>query len=129
MNKGAWGLFITRMDTVLVLRRSVRLPHYKFWDFPGGMPEPGEQSVDTLIREVKEETGISLVFEPGQTVETIEGYNGSHIYTTYILPTTMFIPRLSEEHTDYMWVPVNQLLSIDLLPQVAAVVEKFLRTT
>jgi 8-oxo-dGTP pyrophosphatase MutT (NUDIX family) len=128
MNKGAWGLCITQMDTVLVLRRSVKIPHYGYWDFPGGMPEPGEKSVDTLIREFKEETGISLVFERGQNVETIEGYNGSHIYTTFILPMAMFIPRLSVEHIDYMWVPINQLLSINLLPQVAAVVEKFMRT-
>ena len=30
------------------------------WQFPGGKPSPDESSIDTLIREVFEETGINI---------------------------------------------------------------------
>ena len=30
------------------------------WEFPGGIVEPGESAADGIIREVKEETGLTI---------------------------------------------------------------------
>lgn len=33
------------------------------WELPGGTPEPGESAEQTLVREVREETGLDVVVE------------------------------------------------------------------
>lgn len=45
-------------DGKLVMVHSLKYDYYKF---PGGGAEEGEGQVDTLIREVKEESGLSVV--------------------------------------------------------------------
>ena len=51
-------------------------PQYDGYDFPGGTAEKGETHIDTLVREVKEETGY--------LVEPIELLN---IYTSFFYHT------------------------------------------
>ena len=59
----AYGL-ITEADRLLLCRISSRLPDLAgSWTLPGGGLEFGEDPVDAMIREVREETG--LVVRPG----------------------------------------------------------------
>jgi 8-oxo-dGTP pyrophosphatase MutT (NUDIX family) len=44
------------LETALVHR-----PKYDDWSLPKGKPEPGEHSLETAVREVVEETGLSVV--------------------------------------------------------------------
>jgi 8-oxo-dGTP pyrophosphatase MutT (NUDIX family) len=44
-----------------MLRNGIGSKHPgKRWILPGGQVDPGERSVDSMLRELKEETGISL---------------------------------------------------------------------
>lgn len=58
---GVYAL-ITTADTILVIRK-LRGPYTGTCDLPGGTPEHGETHLETAQREVREETGLSLVAE------------------------------------------------------------------
>lgn len=85
------------------------------WDLPGGKMELDETLKEALVREVREETGISIV--PGE----IAGY------ATYELPERRVIAVivdggyitsnviLSPEHTEYSWVPLDDVFEMHTL--------------
>lgn len=55
---GVYGLW--RHTGKLVLVRKARGPYTGLLDLPGGTPERGESTHETLQRELREETGIEL---------------------------------------------------------------------
>lgn len=56
------GALIHRGNRVLLVKRR-RPPNRGAWVFPGGLVELGESVEDAVIREVKEETGITIRLE------------------------------------------------------------------
>ena len=98
------------------------------WDFTKGNVEKGESELETVKREVLEETGIDKI-------EIIDGFKervgyyyrmkGNLIYKTvnyYLARTDQKEVKLSYEHEDYAWVTVDEALkyikhknSIDVL--------------
>ena len=86
------------------------------WDFPKGTMEPGETKQQTAIRELYEETGLSVELDTGFAA------NSDYFYTHYqhgVVPKTVtyFVGktdtqgvRLSHEHTDYVWLPYKEAL-------------------
>jgi ADP-ribose pyrophosphatase YjhB (NUDIX family) len=62
MKKSHLGIYgiIEHNDSILVIKKS-RGPYTGMFDFPGGRPEHGESIMDTLVREVLEETGVKVL--------------------------------------------------------------------
>ncbi len=99
------GVVIDR-DRVLLL-----LNERDEWDLPGGRPDPGEDHRAALVREVREETGLSV--EVGRALD-------EHLFE--VLPGRFvrivpFICRLvgdgdvvlSHEHLETRWLPFDAL--------------------
>jgi len=57
-HRGVYGIW--RHAGELVLVRKARGPYTGLLDLPGGAPEPGESTHETLRRELREETGVEL---------------------------------------------------------------------
>ncbi len=88
------------------------LLHYPsgHWDFVKGKMEKGENPLDTVIREVKEETGISdLNFVEGfeENIEYDFQFEGELIHKKvvfYLAKTNTEKIIISHEHLDFAWL-------------------------
>jgi 8-oxo-dGTP pyrophosphatase MutT (NUDIX family) len=96
------------------------------WALPGGGHEPGESIADTVVREVKEETGYDV------EVETITGtYTNPHHVISYDDGevrqqfSIAFRARLiggqkqtSDESSEVEWLTAAQIENLDLHPSM-----------
>lgn len=87
------------------------------WEFPGGKVEAGERPEETLIRELREELGIT-VEEPCLAPLTF----ASHAYDTFHLLMPLYVCRRwsglvqAKEHQALKWVRAKDLRSYPMPP-------------
>ena len=88
---------ITKEDGALLLLRSAgqKFPHK--WDLPGGHIHVGEDPKDGLIREVREETGITL----SEPIERLYEEGNITFYRAQMPDEKV---TLSHEHDDHKFV-------------------------
>jgi 8-oxo-dGTP diphosphatase len=86
------------------------------WDLPGGKLSRGEVLEDAIVREVWEETGISVV--PGEVAGnvTFELPEKKVIAIVYDCGYIIADVKLSYEHIEYSWVSFDSILEMDTLP-------------
>ena len=74
------------------------------WEFPGGKVQPGEDFYRALLREIKEETGISV--DLTRSFGTCESRLNTRqvIYLVMEAKGRSTTIRLSREHDKYKWV-------------------------
>src|SRR4029450_6334785 len=87
------------------------------WEFPGGKVDSGERPEQTLIRELKEELGIT-VNEAGLAPLTF----ASHTYPGFHLLMPLYVCRrwdgmvTAKEGQKLAWVRPNRLCDYDMPP-------------
>ncbi len=102
---------------VLIAQRPEGKTLAGLWEFPGGKVEPGERPEVTLIRELKEELGIT-VEEPCLAPLTF----ASHAYESFHLLMPLYICRRWEglvtarEGQQLAWVRANKLRDYQMPP-------------
>lgn len=85
-----------------------------YLDFPKGHIEKGEKELDTVRREVAEETGLNDIRIVGGFKEWIryffkaEGKNIFKIVTFYLAETQQTDVKISYEHTGYVWLTYEE---------------------
>lgn len=94
---------------------SARAPQ-EYWDFPKGHIEKGEKEIDTVRREVEEETGLKDIkflngFKEGMRYFfRFQGKNILKFVTFYLAETKTKEVKVSEEHLDYAWLPYQKAI-------------------
>lgn len=97
--------------------RYLLLRAFQHWDFPKGLQEPGEDPLNTAIREAQEETTISdLQFRWGDVFKETEPYNrGKKTARYYIAETKTRDVRLlpnpvlgRPEHNEFRWMTFDE---------------------
>lgn len=88
------------------------------WDFPKGHIEKGEKSLDTLRREVKEETEIAklkIVSGWKNTIRYFVGAKGKRnlkFVAYFLAETKQKKVKLSFEHQGFKWLPFKEALKL-----------------
>jgi bis(5'-nucleosidyl)-tetraphosphatase len=105
-----------RSAGAVVFRRAPGGPSYLLlrypaghWDLPKGNIEKGEEPIQTMVREVREETGIvDLRVIPGyeKKIEYFYRRDGRRVHKTvvfFLAETSVEKVTISFEHQDYGW--------------------------
>lgn len=113
---------IVREETILCLQRRERKnekPHPGLWELPKGKREFNETSIEALVREVKEETGLSIREErPISVFEyVVETPNEIRDTTKITFLASSINPQEEvkinpEEHQAARWFNRKELLSL-----------------
>lgn len=102
---------------VLIAQRPPQKAMAGLWEFPGGKVEPGERPEETVIRELKEELGITIQ-EPCLAPFTF----ASHTYPDFQLLMPLYVCRrwdgsvVAKEHSALKWVKPRELSQYPMPP-------------
>ncbi|MDH3860828.1 MAG: NUDIX domain-containing protein [Gammaproteobacteria bacterium] len=121
---------------IVLARRSgpdwmtLMLRAYHHWDFPKGIREAGEEPLETAIREVGEETGITeLSFDWGDRFFETGPYSRGKVARYFIAATNQeevemgISPETGEpEHHEWRWVSFDEAYDLGS-PRVRQIVQ------
>lgn len=93
--------------------------------FPGGHVEPGESFVDSVIREVREETGITVLNPSLCGVKQFQTREGER-YIVFLFRANQFEGELqSSDEGEAMWIPRAELFDHNCVESFGDLVKIF----
>jgi len=106
---------IEQSGRILICQRKRGSKHALKWEFPGGKVEPGEQSREALVRELREELAIESIAGPLMHVETIRYGNGPELRLEFFHVTEFSGEPQNLEFEQIAWVERAALTGYDFL--------------
>lgn len=124
---GIKALIINSQNKILLLQvnphKSINDSVANYWDIPGGRKKIGDNIIDTLIKEVMEETGMviskdNLSKNLGYYLSNIRIPNKEDTQKSYGLIINVYqvqlqdytIITLSDEHINYKWFEIDEAI-------------------
>jgi mutator protein MutT len=87
------------------------------WEFPGGKIAPGETQRDCLVREIREELGITVtVFDMMFFTEHCYPEKTVSLFFHRCAPAPLSAEPRPLEGQNILWVPRGEIVKCDLLP-------------
>jgi len=131
--------FIINEGKVLLIKKSENAPvEPNKWEVPGGRIKFGESIDEHIKREVREEVGIDI--EVGEPFDMWTFFMDSFqnidrvqvvVVARFCSPKSLNINILGQDKTDYIseyyWVPVQEVLRYDLIPDMIPTMRKCIR--
>lgn len=114
---------IWRGDRFLACQRPAHKTRGLLWEFVGGKVEPGETKEEALIRECREELGVTL--SVGEVFMEV-----THTYPDLTIHLTLFQATIQEgepqklEHHDIRWITREEIDQYPFCPADEAILER-----
>ena len=113
------AVIINDNDEIFCCKRGPGRQLEGYWEFPGGKVESHESHEETIIREIKEE--LSSTIEPikylGLSNHEYSDLEKPFSITMYAYECKLIDGELTlSEHTDKMWVGINNLEEVNFAP-------------
>lgn len=108
---------------LLLLRGPTAKYNPNKYGFPGGMLDEGENLDDCAVRELREETGISV--NKNQLSNIVLKYESGHKRLLFLIKDDTIDSNIdiSWEHSDYVWVGSSDIASMSLVPGVQVAIK------
>lgn len=110
-------------NKILIAQRNLKKSQGGLWEFPGGKIEPNETKEEAIVREIKEELNMDIIYDsyfdekvyeyPDKTIRLI-ALNCSMLGTSYDVL----------EHEQIKWVKISDLKEYSFAPADVYFVEK-----
>ena len=119
-------------NCVLLASRPINKPQANFWEFPGGKIESGEDAIVAVIRELKEELGITVMADNCVNFASIkQTYEFAIIKLSLIMiQSYVGVPHGVELQKLY-WQDLNAECKLSPLlattPQILKIIQEFLK--
>ena len=95
------------------------------WEFVGGKVEPGETRTEALVRECREELGVTVV--PGDVFMEVD-----HVYPDITIHLTLFRARIAAgrpqklEHADIRFIAPEDIPFYDFCPADGVILDRIM---
>ena len=110
-------------DRFLICQRPAHKARGLLWEFVGGKVEPGETKEQALIRECREELGVTLLVD--EVFMEVD-----HKYPDLNVHLTLFNAAISEgtprmlEHNDIRWITAEEIPQYEFCPADETILKK-----
>lgn len=128
------GIIIQDSKVLIVQRSSDETAYPDLWEVPSGKREPLEKVTDAVLREVKEETGLTT-----EIINIVDVFNFTVEKTDETRDVTQinFLlkmiggskVRLSDEHQNFAWIKKSELNEYNLSKETKASITKAFENT
>lgn len=113
-----WG-----KNRFMICQRPAHKARGSLWEFVGGKVEPGESKEEALIRECREELGVTV--DVGEIFMEV-----THQYPDITVHLTLFSASIREgvpqklEHQDIRWITAEEIGKFSFCPADTEILEK-----
>ena len=109
----------------MICQRPAHKARGLLWEFVGGKVESGETRKEALVRECREELGVTVA--PGEIYMEVD-----HVYPDITIHLTLFRAAIAEgrpqmlEHADIRFIAPDQIPRYDFCPADAAILAQIM---
>jgi 8-oxo-dGTP diphosphatase len=125
--------FIVYNNKILILKESLKYQdgsNIGKYDVVGGRVKPGQRFDESLLREIKEETGLDVKigkpFFVNEWRPVIKGDQWQIIGTFFECSTDSDQVILSEDHDDFQWIDPSKYKQYNLIDNLIPAFESYL---
>jgi len=125
--------FIVFRGKILILRESAKYEdgsNVARFDVPGGRLQPGQRFDESLLREITEETGLTVKigkpFFVNEWRPVVRGERWQIVGTFFECEANSGVVSLSEDHDAYEWIEPREYEQYNLIPNLLPAFEAYL---
>ena len=107
----------------MICQRPAHKARGLLWEFVGGKVEPGETKAEALVRECREELGVTVA--PGPVYMVVD-----HVYPDITIHLTLFRAAIAAgrprrlEHADIRFIAPEEISRYDFCPADGAILKR-----